>query len=170
MLDFSNEALKGSERAFRRLWESYEYLNKITSEEISEKNINIDIDKRVLELGHECEIFMDDDFNTAKVIANLFDLSHIINGLKAGTLNLLKSTIDYLKCIFDNYLVEILGMKPLVINENKIEDVLSIIIDMRNHARKRKDFSTSDEIRDRLLKLGIQLKDGKDGTVTYSFN
>ena len=64
---------------------------------------------------------------------------------------------------------DVLGLS---FNSNQTEDKVStalggtvnLLIEMRKKARDNKDFATSDAIRDQLLALGIQLKDGKDGT------
>ena len=46
---------------------------------------------------------------------------------------------------------------------------MNMLIEMRNEARANKNWALSDEIRDKLLDVGIQLKDGKDGT-TFTLN
>jgi len=45
-----------------------------------------------------------------------------------------------------------------------MEGLVNMLIGMRNEARANKNFALSDQIRDQLLALGIQLKDGKEGT------
>ena len=65
---------------------------------------------------------------------------------------------------------DVLGIKKEKNNSDssgKLESVITMLIGMRNEARSNKDFAMSDLIRDRLLELGIQLKDGKDIT-TFS--
>ena len=49
-------------------------------------------------------------------------------------------------------------------NNSKLEDVVNLLINMRNEARANKDFAQSDFIRNQLASLGITLKDGKEGT------
>jgi cysteinyl-tRNA synthetase len=170
-LDFSNEALQASERAFRRLWEAYEVLQKLPNTGNATAKDDA-LDKKVINWCHECDEFMNDDFNTAKVIANLFELAPVINGIKGGQVKadaLADSTYDLLKKTFKDYLEDILGMQPLmVLQSNKLDDVLALLIQMRKDARTRKDFATSDQIRNSLAAAGIQLKDEKDGTVSYT--
>ena len=84
------------------------------------------------------------------------------NALSADTMNLLKSS-------FKTYLVDVLGMQPLQVQQSgKLENVLSLLIEIRKDAKKRKDFATSDQIRNQLAAAGILLKDEKDGTVSFT--
>jgi len=77
-LDFGNEALQASERALKRLWEAYEILQKL-SHSGNAQAADKTLDEQVAKWCRECEEFMCDDFNTAKVIANLFELAPVIN-------------------------------------------------------------------------------------------
>ena len=73
-----------------------------------------------------------------------------------------------LKTLFDTFLIEILGLQEEEKgNETLVNDLMQLIITLRKEARDKKDFATSDIIRDRLKEAGVQLKDGKDGT-SYS--
>lgn len=170
-LDFSNEALQASEKAFRRLWEAYEVLQKLTVPENNDAT-DKDLDEKVNKWCDDCADFMNDDFNTAKVIANLFELAPVINSIKGGQVKPdALSTATYQKVMdtFRIYLVDVFGMQPLQVKQdNKIDQVLSLLIEIRNDARKRKDYATSDIIRDKLTEAGILLKDEKDGSVSYT--
>ena len=170
-LDFSNEALQGSERAFRRLWEAYEILQKLSHPGNTEA-LDQTLDTQVVTWSNECEEFMSDDFNTAKVIANLFELAPVINGIKGGQVApgaLSAGTFMFLKDTFRIFLEDILGMQPLqAAQNNNMDKVMSLLIEIRAEAKKRKDFATSDQIRNKLAESGIQLKDEKDGTVSYT--
>lgn len=170
-LDFSNEALQASEKAFRRLWEAYEVLQKLYVP-AGDKAADENLEAQVQQWCKDCEAFMNDDFNTAKVIANLFELSPVINGIKGGQIAspaLSADTYNLLKQTFKTYLVDVFGMLPIQAAQNgKLDDVLSLLIDIRKDARVRKDFATSDQIRNRLADAGIQLKDEKDGSVSYT--
>ena len=165
-LDFSNKALKATEVAFSRLWESYENLQSLIPEGETTDVLKLLINN----LSIDCATFMNDDFNTAMVIGNLFELSRIINGTKAGHIKLGGDAISLIKDTFDTYLINILGMKSLSSSKDndKTEKVLLLLLEMRNLARKRKDFITSDEIRNKLSSIGIEIKDEKDGTVSYA--
>ncbi len=170
-LDFSNESLQASERAFRRLWEAYELLQKLNhagGAEAGDKTL----DQQVITWCNECDEFMCDDFNTAKVIANLFELAPVINGMKGGQVaaNALSvDTIALLKKTFKVFLEDILGMQPMqAVQSNNFDKVMSLLIEIRTDAKKRKDFATSDQIRNKLAESGVLLKDEKDGTVSYT--
>jgi cysteinyl-tRNA synthetase len=121
----------------------------------------------------EFEEFMNDDFNTAKVLANMFELVPTINALKNKQIpenTLSKATIELMKIQFEAYLEDILGLKGENLKNDQLEGVLQLLISIRKESKLKKDFVTSDIIRNELLKLGVQLKDEKDGTMSYSFN
>jgi len=170
-LDFSNEALQASERALRRLWEAYEILQKLAqtgNQEAGDK----ELDQKVTAWCNECADFMNDDFNTAKVIANLFELAPVINGIKGGQVSagaLNSDTYTLLRNTFKTYLEDILGLQPLQAQQSgKLNNVLSLLIEIRNDSKRRKDFATSDQIRNKLAEAGVLLKDEKDGAVSYT--
>lgn len=172
-LDFSNEALQASEKAFRRLWEAYEVLRKLEGNNGAVQDR--EMDARVVAWCNECADFMNDDINTAKVLANLFELAPIINGIKGGQIQaaaLSAGTYSLLKSTFKTYLEDILGMQALQVQEGsgKLDQVLSLLIEIRKDAKKRKDFATSDQIRNKLAESGITLKDEKDGGVSYTIS
>ncbi len=170
-LDFSNEALQASEKALRRLWEAYEVLQKLVAPSDTEA-IDADLENRVITWCRECEDFMCDDFNTAKVIANLFELAPVINGIKGG--QILRNAISarthgLLNETFKVFLEDILGLKAMQEQQtNKLDQVLSLLIEIRKDSKTRKDFATSDQIRNKLAEAGVLLKDEKDGTVSYT--
>ena len=108
---------------------------------------------------------MNDDFNTAIVIAQLFELTRIVNSAVTGTETLTADGIGQAKNIFETYLFGILGIKrEEKSNSGDVDGLMKLIIDIRAQAKTNKDFATSDKIRDELGKLGISIKDGKDGT------
>jgi cysteinyl-tRNA synthetase len=80
-LDFSNEALQASEKALRRFMEGYEWLQaqSFGKETVSKDQVLAD---QLMTWTNELETFMDDDMNTAKVVANLFEILPSINSLK----------------------------------------------------------------------------------------
>lgn len=170
-LDFSNESLQASEKALRRLWEAYEVLQGMKhngNADASDK----DLDEKVQNWCNECADFMNDDLNTAKVIANLFELAPVINGIKGGQVKadaIRKDTFDLLNTTFKVYLEDVLGLQPLKVQQDdKIDQVLSLLVEIRQDARTRKDYATSDLIRNKLAEAGVMLKDEKDGTVSWT--
>ena len=170
-LDFSNEALQASERALRRLWEAYEHLAKLQHNG-NDSAVIAETDKQVADWCNECATFMNDDFNTARVIANLFELAPVINGMKGGQVHVnavSAATFSLLQETYRIYLEDILGLQPLQpAQTGALDKVLQVLTDIRRDARTRKDFATSDAIRNNLATAGIHLKDEKDGTVSYT--
>lgn len=170
-LDFSNEALKASEKAFRRLWGAYDILRYRPNDHPAEA-ANLDLDQQVRKWCKECGEFMNDDFNTAKVLANLFELTPVINSLKSGQLpkeSISAGTYQELQDTFRIYIEDIFGLQSMQhTSDDKVGKVLSILIDIRKDARNRKDWGTSDQIRNRLAEAGVLLKDEKDGSISYT--
>lgn len=162
ILDISNEALLASEKGFNKLMEA---INAIDGLSIG-KSGDFDVET----WKQSCYNAMNDDFNTPILIAQLFDAVKHINLIKEGKEGITESDKDLLKETFHNFAFEVLGLE----NKNssdadteKLSGVIALLIEMRKEARENKDFATSDKIRDQLLALGIQLKDGKEGT-TFS--
>jgi len=196
-LDFGNDALQAAEKGMKRLWEAYELLKKFehpaaasspaaaapaaasngvpASAPAGSNSAAGDpaLDARVNQLLQELDEFMNDDFNTAKVLANIFELVPVINSIKGGQIALQAispATLATWQRYFTDYLENILGLKGETGGDDqKLTGVVELLIDIRKDARGRKDYATSDKIRNQLLQLGIVLKDEKDGGVSYSF-
>lgn len=169
-LDFSNEALQGAEKGLKRLWEAYEWLMKF---EVSTQDAaDTELDAKVKQLAAEFDEFMGDDLNTAKTLANMFELVPVINGLKDKHIasNALSSgTIAFLQTQMKTFVEDIFGLKNVSAEDSgKFKAVMQILIELRKDAKARKDFATSDKIRNQLSEMGIQLKDEKDGGMSYS--
>jgi cysteinyl-tRNA synthetase len=114
-----------------------------------------------------CYDAMNDDFNSPILIAQLFEGVRIINLLKDNKESLTQSDLDLFSSLMKGFVFDVLGLedeKAVGNNNEKLEGVVNMLIEMRNQARANKDFAMSDQIRDQLLAIGIQLKDGKDGT------
>jgi cysteinyl-tRNA synthetase len=172
-LDFSNDALQAAEKGLKRLWEAYELLKKMPAADNSSTAADPVLDDHVRKLLFELDEFMNDDFNTAKVLANIFELVPVINSLKGGQINrdaISPDTLLLMKRYFADYLEKILGLKgESAGDDQKLTGVMELLIDIRKDARSRKDYATSDKIRKQLLELGIVLKDEKDGGVSFTF-
>ncbi len=170
-LDFSNEALKAAEKGLKRLWEAYQELLKLNFDPA--KIRNEELETQFYEYCREFDGFMNDDFNTAKVLANMFSLVNHINSLKMGTLEKFTLSADcyeFVKRQFTVYLLDILGLKgESAADDDKLKGVLELLIEIRKDARTKKDYASSDKICNQLVQLGILLKDEKDGGVSFSF-
>ncbi|NTV83881.1 MAG: hypothetical protein HGA23_06210, partial [Bacteroidales bacterium] len=125
-----------------------------------------------MKLLEEADEFMSDDLNTAKVLANFFELVPVINSIRDGHLAstvLDEATLLSMQGTFKTYLIDIFGLKEEKAEDSgKLGSVVQLLIDIRKEARSRKDFMTSDKIRNQLLEMGIQLKDEKDGGMSWS--
>jgi len=160
-LDFSNEALKAAEKGYERLMKAYELLWKL---EASKEN-SADLKEQIEGVISQAYAEMDDDFNTPKTIAQLFELVTIINKINDGSLNISSETLSFLQIKMKAFIEDVLGlMLEKVGNNDALDGVMQLIFDIRKNARDSKDWTTSDLIRDKLKALDIQVKDGKDGT------
>ncbi|HSR37762.1 MAG TPA: cysteine--tRNA ligase, partial [Phnomibacter sp.] len=174
-LDFSNEALQASEKALKRLWEAYENLLKLDATAFPATGSDAALNDRVGKLVASFADDMNDDLNSAKVIANMFELAPVINSIKGGQVKteaVSAATIRLLQQEMKTWLEDIFGLQnPSAAagsDDNKLTAVMQVLIELRRQARARKDFQTSDAIRNQLAELGIQLKDEKDGTVSWT--
>ncbi len=175
-LDFGNEALLAAEKGLKRLWEAYGILQnfKIDTWSFDAQNADAELNEKVNKLLAGFDEFMNDDLNTAKVLANMFELVPVINSIKdkyvaADALN--KETILLLQQKMKTFVEGILGLKSELEGDyTKLQGVLQVLIDLRKQAKANKDYVTSDTIRKQLLALGITLKDEKDGSMSYTFS
>jgi cysteinyl-tRNA synthetase len=172
-LDFSDAALLAAEKGLKRLWEAYEVLQKFSVNE-ADKHVNTELNERIKNLIVELDEFMNDDFNTAKVLANLFEIVPVINSIKDKHISvgaLSQDVFFLLQRYFKSYLEDILGLCSENINDNgRLQGVMNLLIDIRKEAKQKKDYATSDKIRRQLQQLGIALKDEKDGSMSYTFD
>ncbi|MDD2328397.1 MAG: cysteine--tRNA ligase [bacterium] len=157
-LDFSNEALQAAEKGYRKLMESLTTLGKIEASPAS----SVDI----AELEEGCYAAMNDDFNSPVLIAHLFDAVRIINSARDRKENLTTDDLQRLKMVMHTFIFEVMGL----LDETRqgagseiMEGLMTLILDIRKQARDNKDWSTSDQIRDRLKAAGIEIKDTKEG-------
>ena len=134
--------------------------------------VDEELDTKVLKLVSEFEEFINDDLNTAKVLANMFELVSVINSIKDKHIPadaLSAATVGILKQQLEFFVEDIFGFKNERVEDNgKLDGVLQLLIDIRKEAKSRKDFVTSDKIRNELMALGVQLKDEKDGGMSYT--
>ncbi|MBK7853187.1 MAG: cysteine--tRNA ligase [Bacteroidetes bacterium] len=160
-LDFSNEGLKGAEKGLIRLLNAHEVLHKIKSGPSSTSDIKA--------LRQACYDAMLDDFNTAITIAQLFEAVRIINSVNAGTETISAEDLDLLKQTYDDFVFKILGLKAeQQQDKGDLDGVMQMVLRVRAEAKTKKDFATSDKIRDELATLGFKIKDEKDGTTSWT--
>lgn len=165
ILDFSDEALSASEKGFNRLMDAYHLLEELPASGTGSFHVN--------EWKQKCYDSMNDDFNSPILIAQLFEAVKQINSIKEGKASITTEDLQDLRKTMSDFLFEVLGLVDIeAANDTsfeKLSGTVELLIRLRAEARANKDFATSDKIRDELAQLGIELKDGKDGTV-FSVN
>ena len=161
-VDFSNEALQASEKALQRMLDGRRRLDEITPATEGPASAE------VTQIAAKCYEAMDDDLNTPIVIANLFEACRIINSAKDTGLKLTTGDVEALKSTFDTFLYDILGITDekaggFSQSLKPYEDAVDLLLSIRAEAKAKKDWATSDLIRDRLAAMGFTIKDTKDG-------
>lgn len=160
-VDFSNEALQSAEKGMEKLYAAERSLDKLKASDKSSENIEAWVER--------CYEAMNDDFNSPKVIAELFDASRIINAVKDGHATLTAEDIKLLQDNFRTFFFDILGMKRETIvvggqdGSDTLDKVMKLVLDIRQDAKANKNWAISDKIRDDLKEAGISVKDTKDG-------
>lgn len=190
-LDFGNNALQAAEKGLKRLMEAHEWMQEIkvdswhstvgskdveSTEGLSSINHQLssdeELNKKVTKLLNEFDEFINDDFSTAKVLANMFELVPVINSLKdksisAGALS--ADTIKLLQQKMKVYVEDIFGLRNEAGGEKeKLKGVMQVLIELRKEAKAKRDWVTSDKIRNKLAAAGILLNDEKDGAMNWS--
>ena len=163
VLDFSGEALLASEKGHSKLMEAIRYLESATASKSSSFDVNSWVSS--------CYDAMNDDFNTPVLISNLFEGVKFINQMKANKGSLSQEDLVLFTSKMKAFTHDVLGLFDDSTNDNseKLKGAVELLIELRKNARENKDWALSDQIRDELLELGIQLKDGREGT-TFSIN
>lgn len=163
-LDITLKGLQDAEKGLRRLLNAAQYLDGLCLS----GETNTTTDDELNQLADKCKEVMDDDFNTAKLIATLYEMASRINIFHNDNKKcpVSEPTFTRFRDIFKAFLFEVLG----IVNENEatstdtLDKVMNLVIDIRKTARENKDWPTSDKIRDALKDAKIILKDNKDGT------
>ena len=155
-LDFSNEALLAASLGLQKLLTAEKTLAGLKPSDESTVDISGIVKK--------CHEAMSDDLNTPVAIAQLFDAVRIINLVSDGKEKLTAGDITSLTTLFTVFVHDLFGLKSEEsLGNDKLAGVLTLLLDMRQDAKARKEWSVSDRIRDRLSELGIMVKDRKDG-------
>lgn len=174
-LDFSNEALQAAEKGLKRLMEAYEWIGQLAIGNWQlAKDSNNELDEKIIMLLNEFEEFINDDFGTARVLANIFELVPLINSLKDKIIpveSISSDTLQLLQTQMKTFIEDIFGLKSETAGETeKLKGVMQVLIDLRKEARANKAWMTSDKIRNELAAIGIQLKDEKDGEMSWNLD
>ena len=156
-LDFSDAALQAAEKGFDRLMNAVKTLDKLKPSASSTSNIE--------QLKADAYAAMNDDFNTPILISHLFEGVRIINSVNAGTEAISESDLASLKKLMNDFVFDVLGLKHADDsgNDQLLDEVMKVVLDLRQEAKGKKDFATADKIRSELTKLHIAIKDTKEG-------
>lgn len=164
VLDISNDAMLASEKGFIRLMEAIKALNNIVPNDEKQSAFSLE------EWKNKAYDALTDDFNSPVMIAHLFEAVKYIFALNDGKETISMKDLEELKSTLNALVFDVLGLQTIEENNNeKLDQTLKVLIELRNQARKSKNFELSDQIRDKLLAEGIELKDGRDGT-SYVLN
>ena len=164
-LDFSNEALKASEKGLEKLMNGFNTLQNIQPSDRSSYNVK--------ELSQKCYDALNDDFNSSILLSHLFEGVRLINSVASQKETLTSEDITLLQKTFQHFVIDVLGL----VNEQSdqrsstselLEKLMEVILLLRSEAKTKKDFESSDKIREHLRLAGITIKDTKDG-VTWNY-
>lgn len=171
-LDFSSEALIAAEKGYKKLMQALTSLRGMAHEGGSGNNKELEVELN--RLREECFKTMSDDFNTAKCLAVLFEMVNRINDFKSGNTSLQSISnkcFNEFQSTFRGFIEEVLGLKEETApSDDLLKGIVEILIELRKKARTDKNFALSDKIRDDLKELGVQLKDGKEGSIDFTID
>ena len=169
-VDFSNDALKASQKGLERLMNGLKDLERVPVAKQSDEQVK----KFVSELRQRCYDAMNDDFQTQLVISYLFEACHVINTALDHKANISAEDLKELSDTMQLFTFDLLGLKSEKGANNDAREeaygkVVDMVLDLRAKAKAAKDWATSDQIRDALAGAGFEVKDTKDG-VTWKLN
>lgn len=156
-LDFTSDALSAAEKGFDKLMEAIKTLENLPTSNSSTENV-----EAFIQSFYDA---MNDDFNSPILVARLFEVVKYINSVNDKKATITTQDKEILQKAVHAFVFDILGLNfKEEQGGEKLNDVMKLVIDLRHDARAKKDFATSDKIRDYLGELGITIKDSKDGT------
>mgnify|MGYP000891588579 FL=1 len=160
-VDFSNEALKAAEKGLQRLLDADALLDGLQPS--SETSL-----PEVRGLKERAYAALNDDLNTPIVIAELFDAARIINSVHHKQATITAEDLEELRTSYRLFLHDLLGLRDERLSEGASSEAfkgaIDLLLSLRQEAKSRKDWATSDKIRDELTALGFVIKDTKEGT------
>lgn len=164
-LDFGNEPLLAAQKGYQKLKAALKTLRSMT---FDGANDNTEVTSRIAEWSEACASSMNDDLNTAQLIAALFDMASYINGLKNKQEKDIPSAAQFqaFAKVYEAYFCDVLGLDAGAETDNSatvLNDVMNVLLELRGSAKQNKDYATADAIRDKLKAVGITIMDGKDG-------
>jgi cysteinyl-tRNA synthetase len=173
-LDFSNEALQAAEKGSKRLMASFQLIDKLAT--AGTGKISLEKSAELKAVINQALSDLSDDFNTAKAIASLFEISSKINTYYQNPAELSEidtDTFEYVMNIFKSIISDVLGLvaeSENSVQNNVLDGTVQLLINLRKEAKFAKNYALSDKIRDDLKTVGIQLKDEKGGETSYTID
>ena len=183
-INFSFENMEDTKKALQNIVKSMNKFEAIIGKYKNEKTAeitNLDFSQKIDEFDKKFEDAMDEDMNTPQALATIFDQSRETNkfiSVNKDELSKIYSEIEKSYESLKRKIGNIFGIEIEMENSAKEEDgenmeltkkLIELLIKLRSEARSEKNFKLSDEIRDELKVLGVEIKDNRDGTTDYDF-
>ena len=166
-LDLTDDALQAAEKGYKRMMQGWHLLEEMSSDLAQDG----ELDESWLAMIKAVFTELDDDFNTPRALARLFEFVNVVNTEAHGKHfknRISKAALEELQSAVHTLIFDIFGLidetKGSSQNADMMEGLMNLLIDLRHEARANKDWATSDRIRDRLAEMNIVLKDGAEGT------
>ena len=165
-VDFSNDALKSSEKGLQRLLQGIADLKRVNVSE----HCDAETERIVKSLRQKCYDAMNDDFATPQVISHLFEACTMVNKLVDHKGTICAEGLKELSDTMRLFAFDILGLREEAAETSQAREqafgkVVDMVLELRAKAKADKDWATSDKIRDALAAAGFEVKDTKDGAV-----
>ncbi len=172
-LNFSLPALQAAQKAYYKLYNGYQYLqaNQVTTPTYNSNSYTQTLKKKIKNIEEKCTYAINDDLNTPKVIACLFDLLKIIHDLQKRMIDWQSLDQDTRICLYNTYthfFKKILGLYEEEYKEKNTQYMMSILLPCYIEAKKNNNYDLIDHIRKALQKQNIRLKDLKN-TVDWHY-
>lgn len=168
-LDLSDHALQAASKGYQRLMNALKIAKNLRPEDYPAQG-DAELDDKIQDQHDRCYLEMSNDFNTAKTLAVLFEMAGVLNDIDSGQIKTKQISSEAIKMLtntFTVFLEDVLGLEKVQESSSKLDDVMQILLEIRQTARAEKNWALSDQVRDQLAEAGIKIKDSKEGT-SYS--
>jgi len=167
-MDLTDDALQAGKKGYVRLMDAWKNLQKLEGRGGAR---NGTVGKELARLLEDAYAEMDDDFNTPKALAKVFEMVSRINALKGGQLSLKEVSpqgLSDFRSGLGTLLFDVFGLmdegEAAGAGGDTLGKVMELVLDLRAQARAEKNWGMSDKLRDGLAAAGVVVKDGKEGT------